>query len=326
MIPLVGGVASRTSSAGGAASVALTTALAVLLNSAPTGAATAAVAGSRSAGGNRGSKAGGGGAADSAGGLAAAARASGNLGAAAGIHSGTGDDIVGHGTVDVDLDAGVGGLEVSGDGHSRGAGAAATGDGDLVAGHVWLSTTSTTGSVEGNGLGTEEVVTRGDVGWDLDVHLAAASVEILGAPEIIITNAAGGVLAPAIVKDLEPAGGTIGGKGVRDLGEVDGDGAVVGATNSLLRAAAITVLSVHLNSDGTTSADWALDLGSGADDVAAHVIGVIVGDGRVGLRKTGTLAAKVGSVNPELLEGGMGGGLLGQEGRQGGSCEGLHGC
>lgn len=105
VIPLVGGVASRTSSASGAASVALTTALAVLLNSAATGAAAAAVAGSRSAGGNRRSKAGGGGAADSAGGLAAAARASGNLGAAAGIHRGAGDDIVGHGTVDVDLDA-----------------------------------------------------------------------------------------------------------------------------------------------------------------------------------------------------------------------------
>lgn len=37
-----------------------------------------------------------------------------------------------------------------------------------------------------------------------------------------------------IVKDFELVGGIIGGKGVRDFGEVDGDGVVVGVINSFL--------------------------------------------------------------------------------------------
>lgn len=71
------------------------------------------------------------------------------------------------------------------------------------------------------------------------------------------------------------------------------------------------IYSVYFNSDGIISVDWVFDLGFGVDDVVVYVIGVIVGDGRVGLRKMGILVVKVGFVNLELLEGGMGGGLLG---------------
>jgi hypothetical protein len=43
----------------------------------------------------------------------------------------------------------------------------------LVAGNVVLGTTGRASRVKGNGLGAEEVVTRSDVGGDLEVKLSA---------------------------------------------------------------------------------------------------------------------------------------------------------
>ena len=49
----------------------------------------------------------------------------------------------------------------------------AAGNGELVAGHVVLSTTGRAGGVKSNSLGTEEVVTSGKALWNLEAELSA---------------------------------------------------------------------------------------------------------------------------------------------------------
>jgi hypothetical protein len=61
----------------------------------------------------------------------------------------------------------------SGEGHTLRLKGSATGDGKLVASNVVLSTTSSASSVESNSLSPEQVVTGGDVGWNLEVKLSA---------------------------------------------------------------------------------------------------------------------------------------------------------
>jgi hypothetical protein len=83
--------------------------------------------------------------------------------------------------------------------------------------------------MEGDDLGAEEVVACRQVGGDLDVHLAAAGIEVLGPPIVVVPRATGWVLGPGVLEDFEPAAGAVGGGGVGDFGHVDYDGAVVGA-------------------------------------------------------------------------------------------------
>lgn len=64
----------------------------------------------------------------------------------------------------------------AGEAHGGRAGGPGARDGDLVARDVELATARGSGGVEGERLGAEQVVSRGDVGGDLDVHLAAAAV------------------------------------------------------------------------------------------------------------------------------------------------------
>lgn len=177
-----------------------------------------------------------------AGSLAASAARAGGLGGAAGVHGRAGDDVAGHLGVDVDEDTGVGGLVSTGEADGSGGGVAAAGDGELVAGHVWLSTARAAGGVEGDDLSTQEVVAGGDVGRDLDVDAAAALVEVLDTPEVVVAAPAGRVLGPAVLVDLEPPGRAVGGGGVADLGEVDHDGAVVVAADAVPAAVAVTRL------------------------------------------------------------------------------------
>lgn len=177
-----------------------------------------------------------------AGGLAASASRAGSLGGAARVHSRAGNGVAAHLSVDVDLDTGLGSLVGTRELDGGRGGAAASGDGELVARHVWLSTASTSGRVEGKDLCAQQVVTGGDVGGDLDVDLAAALVEVLGTPEIIVAAPARRVLGPGVLVDLEPAGGAVGGGGVADLCEVGLDGAVVVSSNAFRAAAAVTEL------------------------------------------------------------------------------------
>jgi hypothetical protein len=55
---------------------------------------------------------------------------------------------------------------------------ATTGDSELVASNVVLSTTSRAGSVESDSLGPQQVVTRRNVGRDLEVELSAYGLSV----------------------------------------------------------------------------------------------------------------------------------------------------
>jgi hypothetical protein len=57
--------------------------------------------------------------------------------------------------------------------HTLGDKGTGSSDGELVAGNVVLGTTGRASRVKCNGLSAEEVVTRGDVGGDLEVKLSA---------------------------------------------------------------------------------------------------------------------------------------------------------
>lgn len=106
--------------------------------------------------------------------------------------------------MDVDEDAGVAGLVGAGERDGGRAGTATTGDGDLIAGHIELSAVGTTSGMQCDDLGTKEVVAGGDIRRDLDIHLAAARVQVLGTPEVVVARATRGVLCPAVLEDLEP--------------------------------------------------------------------------------------------------------------------------
>lgn len=144
-------------------------------------------------------------AAGSAGGLATNAGGAGSLASAARVQSRARDGVAGHLGVDVDLDTGVGGLVGTREADGGRGGVAAAGDGELVARHVRLGTADAAGRVEGDDLGAQEVVASGDIRRDLDVDTAAALVEVLDTPEIVVTAPAGRVLAPTVLVDLEPA-------------------------------------------------------------------------------------------------------------------------
>lgn len=125
--------------------------------------------GTRAGGGGRGVTGG-------AGRLAVGALRAGSLLAAAGVDGRARSDVLGHGLVDVDLNARVGRLVRARDGDSLGGGGSVSGNGDLVAGHVELSATLGPGRVQGDGLSSQEVVAGGEVLGDRDVHLATCSI------------------------------------------------------------------------------------------------------------------------------------------------------
>jgi len=231
----------KTYRAGGASCVAFATALSVLLNRAT--AATSTTTTSRRRRHNRArrnSRRGPGPGLASR--LAARAGASGDPRRATGVHGRTRGDVSRERGVDVDEDPGVAGPVGAGEGDGGRAGAAAAADRELEAGHVQLGAARAAGGVEGDRLGAQEVVARGDVGGDLDVELAAAGVEVLDAPEVVVPGTARGVLGPRGLEHLEPARGAVGRRGVRDLGHVHHDGSVVGTSDSFAGARAVSVL------------------------------------------------------------------------------------
>lgn len=214
----------------------------------------------------------------------------------------------------------------------------------LVARHVMLRAAGTSTRMQRDDLGAEEVVARGDGRRDRDVHLAAARVEVLDTPKVVVADLAGWILGPARREDLEPPRGAVGRGGVGDFGEVDLEGAVVRAADGFRGAGAVAGLLwgtesvsgwlgirgkrgylVHLDGDGRAGLDGTLALGAAGVAVAADLRGGHVGDGRVREDGARALAAKVDAVDPELLEGGVGRGVLrGEGGREGGDAKRLH--
>jgi hypothetical protein len=112
---------------------------------------------------------------------------------------------------------------------------------DLEASDVWLGLTNT--GVQRKNLSTDEVVAGSDALGDGERALSAVGVEDLSSP-------GGDGAGVAIFCDLEEraAGG---GFGIRHLGHVNENGAVVVATDGRRAACAVTRLGVHLNGEGT---------------------------------------------------------------------------
>ena len=100
-------------------------------------------------------------------------------------------------------------------------------------------------------------------------------------PIIIRTAAARRILAPRILEDLEKGVGTISCRGIRDLGQVDQDGAVVGAADGLIGARAVSVLLVHFYCHSATGWDGALGSCGSVVRIAADIVACYRGDGAV---------------------------------------------
>jgi hypothetical protein len=144
----------------------------------------------------------------------------------------------------------------------------ATLDSNLVACNVVLSTTSRASGVESDGLGAEKVVTRGETGGDLEVELSAVVVQVLGAPEVVVTLGGSGVLLPGVLVDLEEVAGAVGSSGILNLAHVGQDGAPVGTTNTLLSAGTAVALLVHLDRHCVACLEATLASGGSRLDVA----------------------------------------------------------
>jgi hypothetical protein len=85
---------------------------------------------------------------------------------------------------------------------------------------------------------------------DLQVHLAAVTVEVFGTPVVVSALRGRRFLRPCILEDLEEATGAIRGAGVADLGHVHEDGSIMSPSDSLSRARSVARLLVHFNGDG----------------------------------------------------------------------------
>ena len=112
---------------------------------------------------------------------------------------------------------------------------------ERTAARVELRSALETSYVERDDLGAKEVVPRGDVGGDADVHLATAGVQVLSAPVVAgaLPRDAGG---PVVLEDLEPARGAVGRGGVRHFGQVDVHGAEVVAADGFVGAGSVAEL------------------------------------------------------------------------------------
>jgi len=166
--------------------------------------------------------------------------------------------------------------------------------------------------VESDDFTTEEVVTVGDVGWDLDVPLTTSLVESVDGP---------GTTVEALLLDLEPVetGNVALAGGAVDLGKVDNDGSLVGGSNWVITVggALLTVGVVPLNLDSRSSGDCA-----GASsrlvsvDVASKVGAGHLHDGVVVWCQTDARLSRgsLGVGGPEPLNVGVTKGSLGHHG------------
>lgn len=154
--------------------------------------------------------------------------------------------------------------------------------------------------MQGDNFSAHEVVAGRDIAREGESHFAAAEVEVLGAPVVVVAGVARGVLGPGVGVDFEEARAAVCGAGVGYLGEVDVHGAVVGAADAVAGAGAVAWLSVedgqvqalvqalewqdilvHLNGQGIAGLDAAAGSNSAAVLVAADIVAHHVLDGRV---------------------------------------------
>ena len=184
--------------------------------------------------------------------------------------------------MDVDLDTWVAGAIRARDLDRRRGRIPATGDLNLVAADVELGAAGLACGMERQCLRAEEVISRLDIRGDLDVHLAAAFVQIARPPVVVVADGAAGFLGPRVGEDLEPACCAVGLAGVGDFGQVHLHGAPVGAADGLVVAGAVARLLVHLYCDCSARGDAACSLGGFGACVADEVPAAYVCDGGVG--------------------------------------------
>jgi hypothetical protein len=151
-------------------------------------------------------------------------------------------------------------------------------------------------NVKGNDFGTEEVISWGNVCWDLELLLSAVGVESISSPVVLGDE--------TVLVDLEPRR-TGRGEGVVNLGKVDDDWSVVVTSDSIVVAAAVSVLCVHLNGDFRSGGDTADGSGIGLSATTTD-IGIESTDRAVVERETGAGGGLVDTVDPELLPCGVG--------------------
>lgn len=95
---------------------------------------------------------------------------------------GAGDGVAGEGAVNVEADTLIAGSVERGSLNTRGAGITRAGDGDVEALRIILSTVEITSAVEGNDLMTENVVSRGNIGGNLNHPAVIVGNELVGGP------------------------------------------------------------------------------------------------------------------------------------------------
>lgn len=237
--------------------------------------------------------------------------------AATGPDLGAGSSVAGGGRV-VDADeqtrllTSVGSRELDGVGGSGGAG---TGDLDLGATNVELSTALSTGGVETDVLGTHEIAAGGELlGEGKGEVVDTLVVDVAGPLETPIGDGAGGQLV-----DLEPVTITevVGGVGAGGgLAHVDSEG--TGVAKVVVDSETDLVTSVDGVSLGSRS-----DVGIEATSVADNVLGSDILNGRVGIGGSADILVGLGdiAVDDESLkvvvgEDGGDGGRKGQDVRE----------
>jgi hypothetical protein len=206
--------------------------------------------------------------------------------------------VAGEGVVDVEENAGVGGLVNTGDGNTGGKGlGAGRGDLDLDTLHVELGATLAVTLVQGDDLRTEQVLAGGDVG-NSDRMLAPVGDQVINSPFAVRV---------ALLGDLDPAAASSALLGGSDVGQ---DGTPVGVSDDVVRGR--TGVVVPLEGDLVTSLDGQ-GLGDRvlAVDVAGQVGGGDIGDravvgGSANVSASGVSRALVHVVDPDGVDGGVG--------------------
>lgn len=145
--------------------------------------------------------------------------------------------------------------------------------------------------MQSNNLSSQQVVSRSNISWDLELLLSAVPVDDIGSPHVLRNQ--------SVLVNLEPARAGRG-EGIVDLGHVDNDWTIVVTADGLVSAASVTWLSVHLNSDSSTSVDLAHSRGVGSSATTTNSRRSSA-DWAVVQWETGTGAGLVDTVDPELL-------------------------
>jgi len=103
-------------------------------------------------------------------------------------------------------------------------------------------------------------------GSRLVIHLTVV-VQILGAPEVVVTLCRSWVLLPRVLVDFEKLARSVRSGGIFDLRHVCQHGSPMGTANALLFALSVVVL-VHFDRDCVTCLEATLAAGNSGVDVA----------------------------------------------------------